>query len=356
MNASQPKLPSVSEMTRAFLDSDRSYDGIFVTGVKSTGIFCRPSCSARKPRLENIEFFATIHDALFAGYRACKRCTPLEDPQAAPDWVRTLLQAIDADPDRRWQADDLRSRGIDPARARRWFQKHYGMTFSAYSRARRLGRAFDGLRRGEAIDDAVFVSGFNSHSGFRSAYGRVIGATPGADSEGRTITTRLIETSLGPLVAGVVDEGVCLLEFSDRRMLEKQLAIVRRRFTGKIVPGSHRWLDALERQLREYFAGARSRFEVPLIAPGSPFQMAVWQELGRIPVGQTISYQELANRLGRPDGCRAVGTANGMNRIAILIPCHRVVNKNGALGGYGGGVWRKQRLLELEARIGASPG
>jgi AraC family transcriptional regulator of adaptative response/methylated-DNA-[protein]-cysteine methyltransferase len=158
----------------------------------------------------------------------------------------------------------------------------------------------------------------------------------------------MIETPLGPLVAGATSKGICLLEFTDRRMLEAQIKTLRRRFGGAIVPGRNRHLDRLRRQLRDYFAGTRRTFDLPLVAPGSPFQERVWEELARIPVGETRSYEEIAKAIGSPKAVRAVGTANGMNRIAILIPCHRVVTKDGQLGGYGGGKWRKAALLELE--------
>jgi AraC family transcriptional regulator of adaptative response/methylated-DNA-[protein]-cysteine methyltransferase len=156
-----------------------------------------------------------------------------------------------------------------------------------------------------------------------------------------------MESPVGPLVAGATDEGVCLLEFSDRRMLEGQLAAVRQRF-GPVLPGTHPLLERLKAELSEYFAGTRREFTVPLVYPGTPFQVKVWDALRRIPYGETISYEKLAWAVGTPRGQRAVGHANGLNRIAIVIPCHRVVNKDGKLGGYGGGLWRKQLLLDLE--------
>ncbi len=341
-------LPPVTEMRRAFLHGDASYDGVFYTGVRTTGIFCRPSCTARKPRPENVEFFATPREASFSGYRPCKRCRPLDADGKPAAWVQRLLARVDADPSRRIPAGDLRAAGIDPARARRYFLKHYGMTFQAYCRARRLGDAFRMIKEGMAVSEAAAGSGFESESGFRTAFARAFGTTPAEAATGQAILLDWIPSPVGPLIAGANEEGVCLLEFTDRRMLEAQLETLRRRVGRVVVPGRHRWLDALRAQLGEYFAGRRRDFDLPLVIRGTPFQEKVWRALLTIPYGQTWSYRELAGRVGQPGASRAVGTANGMNRIAIVIPCHRVVNADGKLGGYGGGVWRKQVLLDLE--------
>lgn len=346
-------LPPISEMNRAYLASDASYNGVFYTAVRTTGIFCLPECPARKPKPENVEFFPTVKDALFAGYRPCKRCGPTEN--AAPGWVRELLARIEDSPDARIREGDLRAMKLDPGRVRRHFLRDYGMTFHAYCRARRLGQAFESIRGGKPLDQAVFDSGFDSHSGFRSAFARIFGAPPGQSRGGDCIRLSWIQTPMGPMVAGAVDAGICLLEFSERRMLETQFDTLRRRFQLPIVPGETPHLDQLRTQLDEYFAGSRREFTVPLAYPGTEFEREVWDFLVGIPFGETRSYEELARALGRPGASRAVGTANGRNRIAILIPCHRVLNKNGDLGGYGGGLWRKRLLLDLERSAAAEP-
>jgi len=341
-------LPSQRVMRRAFLAGDASYDGVFFTGVKTTGIFCRPSCTARKPRPENVEFFANPREAVFSGYRACKRCHPLDADGRPPAWVARLLARLEAAPGERIRAADLRTAGIDPARARRYFQKHYGMTFQAYCRARRLGDAFRQIKGGSNVSSVASESGFESESGFRAAFARTFGTAPSAAPEGEAVALEWIASPVGPLIAGATDAGLGFLEFSDRRMLEGQFAALRKRLGAPLVPGRHRWLDVLRSQLDEYFAGQRQRFDLPLVIRGTPFQEQVWRTLLEIPYGETWSYRDVATRIGQAGATRAVGTANGMNRIAIVVPCHRVVNADGKLGGYGGGVWRKQFLLDLE--------
>jgi AraC family transcriptional regulator of adaptative response/methylated-DNA-[protein]-cysteine methyltransferase len=344
--AALPLLPPRSEMERAFLASDANYNGLFFTAVRTTGIFCLPACPARKPLPKNVEFFATVKDAVFAGYRPCKRCRPTES--SAPDWVRSLLETVDQNGGARIRESSLREMGLEAARVRRYFLREFGMTFQAYCRARRLGQAFVSIRDGAPIDDAVFDSGFDSHSGFRTAFARLFGKPPGQIENGDCIRLAWIETPLGPMVGGASSEGICLLEFSDRRMLEAQFDRIRRRFAIPIVPGDSDLLQQLRAELAQYFAGDRRDFTLPLIYPGTEFEQRVWSELLAIPCGETRSYQDIARTLGQPGASRAVGRANGMNRIAILIPCHRVVNQNGELGGYGGGLWRKRILLELE--------
>jgi AraC family transcriptional regulator of adaptative response/methylated-DNA-[protein]-cysteine methyltransferase len=341
-------LPSVPEMMRAFLARDESYDGVFLTGVSTTRIFCRPSCPARKPRPEHLRFFADVQEAVSAGYRACMRCDPLAASGHIPDWAQRLLALVMHDPECRVKDDDLRKMGLEPARVRRFFAKHYGMTFQAYARGLRMSGAFQQLRRGDRLDEVVMNNGFESHSGFREAFVRTFGHPPGRSRSADCIVCAWIDSPIGPLVAGASSDGLCLLEFSDRRMLQTQIETVRRRFNRAVVPGESPLFNQLREQLQAYFAGDLRQFSLPLVAPGTPFQERVWAELQRIPYGATRSYEDLARAVGAPDAQRAVGHANGLNRLAILIPCHRVINKNGKLGGYGGALWRKEALLHLE--------
>jgi AraC family transcriptional regulator, regulatory protein of adaptative response / methylated-DNA-[protein]-cysteine methyltransferase len=345
------RLPSILEMERAMNARDASYDGVFFLAVRTTGIFCRPSCPARKPRVENVEFFARIEDAVFAGYRPCKRCRPLHVSGAAPEWIERLLERVDRNPGERVPDAEVRAMGIDPARVRRYFLDRFGMTFQAYCRGRRLGGALASLRGGASIDDAVFDHGYESHSGFRDAFVKMFGTPPGSASASRCIRVSLEDTAFGPMIYGATDDAVCLVEFASRRMLETQIETLRRRFGATVVPGGNALIAALKMQMTEYFAGTRTAFDLPLATPGTEFQERVWHELRAIPYGETCSYETLAARAGAPGAVRAVGTANGANRIAIVIPCHRVVRKNGETGGYGGGRWRKVALLNLEASV-----
>ena len=344
----QIKLPPRAEMMEAFLSGDASYEGVFITAVKTTGIFCRPTCGARKPDTGNVEFYVTTKDALFAGFRPCKRCRPLESSSTIPDWLKSLTNDVEAEPSRRWRDRDLRALGLHPDRVRRWFQTHHGMTFQAYSRARRLGTALDRIGSGSDVTGAAYESGYESISGFNMAFRTEHGKSPTEVKMQPRMNVERIPTPLGMMIAYASDEALYLLEFMDRRMLETQMKHVERRFNCVLVQGENRTLKQLKTELTAYFCGELEEFTVPLMTAGTPFQEDVWKELLRIPYGTTTSYGALAGKLGRPKAVRAVARANGDNRVSIIIPCHRVIGSDGKLTGYGGGLWRKQRLLDLE--------
>ncbi len=346
-------LPPIAEMQRAYLRRDSAYNGLFFIGVRTTAVFCRPTCPAKSPLPRNVEYFATAADALFAGYRPCKRCRPMAVANQ-PDWATKLIDEVERDPAARISENDLRIRGVDPATVRRHFLREYGMTFQAYTRSRRLSRAFNCIREGQPLDEAIFDSGYDSHSGFRDAFAQAFGFTPGDVGNRSCVTIAWMQTPLGPMIAGATSEGICLLEFIDRRMLAKQLETVRTRFGSAAVVGTNEHLTRLDQELACYFEGSLRTFSVPLVYPGTAFQQRVWERLLEVPYGETRSYYDLAKSLGTPSAVRAVGRTNGMNRIAILIPCHRIVEKNGDLGGYGGGLRRKQYLLNLEQSALAS--
>lgn len=346
-------MPNQAEMDKAFRNRDSSYDGLFFVGVRTTGVFCRPSCPARKPLPENVDFFQTTKEALFAGYRPCKRCEPLKSSGEIPPWVARLIARVEADPSARIRDRDLRALGVEPAKLRRFFIARFGMTFQAYCRALRLGRAFDAIRGGARLDYVILGHGYESHSGFRDAFFKRFGKPPGSMRDGDYIRIGWIETPIGPMLAGATARGVCLLEFTDRRMLEAQMDTLARRIRLPALPGESEIIEQLRSELDRYFAGALERFSVPLEYPGTDFQVSVWKKLLEIPYGATRTYEEIARALGTSNAVRAVGRANGLNRIGIVIPCHRVVKKSGELGGYGGGLWRKRRLLELEGALPA---
>jgi AraC family transcriptional regulator of adaptative response/methylated-DNA-[protein]-cysteine methyltransferase len=341
------------EMTAAWRKRDVSYDGVFCFGVKTTGVFCRPSCPSQ-PKPHHLEFFRSAGDAVRAGYRPCKRCQPELANGEPPEWVAGLMAHAAESPDEKISARELRAMGVPPERARRWFQKHHGMTFAAWCRGLRLGRAFTQIRCGEPMDDVILGHGFESHSGFRTAFARTFGQAPGQARNGDCLRVALLDTPLGPMLAAASNESVCQLEFADRRGLERSYAEMRRRFSMPVLPGENAVMKQLRAQLQEYFRGERQSFTVPVTMRGTDFQQRVWNELQRIPFGETASYETIANRLSAPSAVRAVARGNATNRLYLLVPCHRVIAKDGTLSGYGGGVWRKRLLLELE-RTGKLP-
>src|ERR1043166_7547685 len=276
-------LPPIEEMERASRARDASYDGIFFRAGRTTGVFCKPSCPARKPLPENVEYCGSVREAMFAGYRACQRCRPLEIEGRPPDWVTRLIAQVDAAPTERITDGDLREAGIDPARTRRYFLKNHGMTFQAYCRARRMGEALQQLRRGTDLDDVALGNGYQSHSGFRDAFVRAFGRPPGRSRQADCVVVSWVKGPLGPLVTAATRDGICLLEFTDRRMLETQFATLRKLFTSAIVPGQNEHIARLKAELADYFAGKLRQFTAPVVYPGTPFQRRVWTELLRIP-------------------------------------------------------------------------
>jgi AraC family transcriptional regulator of adaptative response/methylated-DNA-[protein]-cysteine methyltransferase len=345
-------LPNSEQMYDALVRRDPAFDGIFFTGVRTTGIFCRPICPAKKPARENVEFFADARSALFAGYRPCKRCEPLATTGEVPAWLEPLISDIEAQSNRRWTDEELRSAGLDPTRVRRWFKQHLGMTFHAYRRAQRVGRALATLREGESVTGAAYDVGYESLSAFYDAFRQLLDTTPARAHEAAPLHFTRINTPLGPMLAAATDDALVLLEFIDRRMLETQLRTIGNLLGCTPVPGANAVLQQTERELAEYFAGERQEFTVPLYSPGSEFQQSVWGELLKVPYAQTRSYGEQARRIGKAEAVRAVARTNGENRIAIIIPCHRIVGANGKLTGYGGGLWRKKWLLDHELKHG----
>ena len=338
------------EYYRALVNKDSNYEGIFFVGVTSTNIFCRPTCPARKPKLENCEFYENAEAALFAAYRPCKLCQPLSHPNQVSALIKTLVDAVEANPEKRWINNDFQQLvSADAATARRQFQKRFGMTFAEYARARRMGLAMKSIRSGTPIIDSQLDSGYESGSGFRDAFSRIMGAAPTKMDKEKILHAVWLDTPLGSMLAIADERGLYLLEFVDRRGCEREIERLRMRTKSAIIPGDNAILHQLKNELKDYFLGHKFTFATPLHFIGSDFQKSVWEELQRIPVGQTRSYAELAFAVGRPAATRAVGTANGANPLAIIVPCHRVINSNGELGGYGGGLPRKQWLLEHES-------
>ena len=336
------------QMVQVMQDRDSSYEGSFFIGVKTTGIFCKPGCPARTPKEENVEFFGSIEEAVAAGYRPCLRCKPTHGRSPVPTWLADLLNSIERSPNLRITDKDLTNRGLLPARVRRAFLNRFGMTFQAYCRRVRMSQALPDLRAGSGVFQAALEHGYDSDSGFRDAFSSLFGVPTGHAGKVSVLTAKIIESPLGPIVGIASGDALVLLEFHDRRALANELAWVQRHFKSAVVPGTNEILDCTERQLREYFAGTLKTFDLPLYLQGSEFQVRCWRALLDIPYGETRSYADQAKAVGSPTAVRAVGTANGANRLCIVIPCHRVIASDGSPAGYGGGIWRKLRLLEIE--------
>ncbi|BEU03049.1 XRE family transcriptional regulator [Agarivorans sp. OAG1] len=341
------KALSFQQKYQAMSRKDAQYEGVFYTAVKTTGIFCRPSCRARKPKIENVVFYDTVQEALQHGYRACKVCKPMQPLDAAPLGIKQLLDNLQQDNFTRIQDGDLRERGLDPAQVRRWFKKHHGITFHAYQRMLRINSAFSQIQQGDSVSNSAFDSGYESLSGFNDSYKKVFGGAPSEQNKA-VINIVRFTTPIGPMYACATDKGLCLLEFTDRRMLETEFADLTKRLKAVILPGDNPHLDQVQQEIAEYFAGSRKQFDVALDTPSTEFRQKVWRGLMDIPYAETRSYGQQAEYLQIPNAVRAVASANGQNRISIIIPCHRVVGANGQLTGYGGGIHRKDWLLKHE--------
>lgn len=331
------------------IGKQETQNDVFITAVKTTGIFCRPSCRARKPKAENVIFYDTPQQAIQHGFRPCKICKPMENASETPEYIQNILAELQEDPYLKINDDDLRKRHIEPATIRRWFKKHHNMTFQAYQRMLRINQAYAKIKGGNSITDTAFTSGYNSLSGFNDGWQKIFGTPPTHNETKEVINIIRFSTKLGPMFACATKQGLCLLEFTDRRALESEFKDLCQRLNAVILPGENIHLLEAQKQITEYFLGQRKNFDIPLHCPASAFQQSVWQALQQIPYGETRSYKEQAIFLNNPKAVRAVANANGHNRIAIIIPCHRVIGSNGQLTGYAGGLARKKWLLDFEA-------
>lgn len=326
------------------LAKDRRFDGAFVTGVHSTGIYCRPSCAARPPKRENVSFYATPADAEAAGLRACLRCRPdavARDEAAVAEAIRVLRDADEPVPLERLAA----IAGYSPAHFQRLFKRAVGLSPAAFARALRLERATEALSQGESVTGAVYEGGFGAPSRFYEAAEGRLGMAPSAwrdGGRGAVIRWAVVETTLGAMLVAATEKGVCRLSFDEGRE-----ALARRFPHAELVEGGEDFAALLEQVVASVEAPGDSR-HIPLDVQGTAFQEAVWQELQRIPPGETRSYAQIAAAVGSPGAVRAAGSANGANNVAVLIPCHRVVRSDGSLGGYAYGLEIKRKLLARE--------
>ena len=326
------------------LAKDRAFDGAFVTGVHSTGIYCRPSCPARAPKRENVRFYATCEDAETAGLRACKRCTPhsiAPDEQAVLKCLE-LLRSSEAPV----SLDNLGIvTGYSPTHLQRVFKRSVGMSPAAYHRALRRERAGETLSASERVTDAVYDAGYSAPSRFYADNKERLGMSASAwrdGGRGVTIHYAIAQTSLGKMLVGATEKGVCRLSF------DEGYADLEQRFPkAELIEGGAEF-ELLLDQIIDAVEKPGKAPHIPLDVQGTAFQEAVWQELRKIPAGETRSYAQIAAAAGNPKAVRAAGSANGANNVAVLIPCHRVVRTDGSLGGYAYGLDMKRELLRRE--------
>lgn len=322
---------------------DRSFDGSFVTGVLTTGIYCRPSCAARHPVRGNVRFFASGDDARAAGLRACRRCQP-DDVARDAAAVLKALEMLQCE--RPIALDELaRAVGYAPHHFHRLFKRATGVTPAAFARAERAERAVAALASEPSVTDAIYEAGYSGPSRFYEETKGRLGMSPSVwrnGGAGVVIRWAVVDTSLGRMLVAATDKGICRLSFDEDE------AVLARRFPqAEILPADAAMQALAKRAVAAVEAPARMP-DLPLDVAGTAFQEAVWQELRRIPPGETRSYAQIAAAVGKPGAVRAAGSANGANNVAVLIPCHRVVRTDGSLGGYAYGIDRKARLLERE--------
>jgi AraC family transcriptional regulator, regulatory protein of adaptative response / methylated-DNA-[protein]-cysteine methyltransferase len=331
----------------AFMRRDRSWDGRVIGAVSTTGIYCKPSCPARRPKREHVTFFATGEEARAAGYRPCLRCKPDEvgrDREAVAQAVRLIEQAEEVPT----LAEVAEAVGYAPHHFQRIFKRDLGVSPAEYARGLRNRRAETALKENGRVTDAIYDAGYSGPSGFYSDAKERLGMTPSAwrdGGRGETIRWATFDSPLGQMLIAATSKGICRLTFDDS---EESL---RRLFPNATIVKD-------DGGLKELIEGALTAIEEPAAAPhlpidvaGTAFQEAVWRELRKIPLGETRSYAEIAAAIGKPKAVRAVGTANGDNHVCVLIPCHRVIRSDGSLGGYGGGIERKVKLLEAEQAV-----
>ena len=332
------------ESWAAFERRDRGWDGRVIGAVKSTGIYCKPSCPARRPKRENVEFFADAGAARAAGYRPCLRCRPDDigrDEEAVARAVKILESSEEA-----VTLDALAAAvGYAPHHFQRLFAKRVGVSPAAYWRGLRAKRAERYLKGGDRVTDAIYDAGYSAPSRFYADAKERLGMTPSAwrdGGRGETIRWTTVDSRLGNLLVAATSKGICRLTFDDSE------ASLRRLFpNATIVRDDGAMASLVEGALAAIDRPAQAP-QLPIDVAGTAFQEAVWRELRKIPLGETRSYAEIAAAIGQPKAVRAVGTANGDNHVAVLIPCHRVIRSDGTLGGYAGGLDRKQKLLEAE--------
>ena len=332
---------------------DRGADGAFFFAVRTTGVYCRPSCAARPARQENIRFFASAADARAAGYRPCLRCRPDEDPQrgrhalAVADACRTI-EAAEESPDLAALAAEA---GMSRFHFHRIFKAKTGLTPRAYAQARRAARVRDELPKSATVTEAIYGAGFNSNGRFYAQADKALGMQPSEfrkGGSGKPLRFAVAECALGSILVAASEVGVCAILFGDDP--ESLVRDLQDRFPKADLIGGDEAFDRLVAEVVKFVESPRLGLDLPLDLQGTAFQLRVWRALCEIPPGSTRSYAEIATAIGEPNAARAVAQACSANKLAVAIPCHRVVRQDGQLSGYRWGIERKRGLLRMEAR------
>ena len=359
----EPAQPDPQQLWTAVLSRDASFDGRFVYAVRSTGVYCRPSCSSRRPRQSQALFFAAPEEARRAGYRPCRRCRPdqpvgesVDLARRASEYIDYHLEAFDRPPAAARVSEAV---GVTESRLRRVFRQETGLTPAQYARGRRLGRFKALLRDGESVTSAAFDAGYGSSSRVYESASQQLGMTPAGyrkGGAGAVIRYIVTDSALGGLLVAGTATGVCAVKLGDDA--EALAAELRAEFpAAELLRVEQNDLDRESAGLREwvgatldYLDGRRTDIDLPLDVLATAFQWRVWRLLQAIPAGETRTYRQLAEELRQPTASRAVGRACATNPVAPIVPCHRAVRQDGGLAGYRWGLHRKEALLEMERR------
>jgi AraC family transcriptional regulator of adaptative response/methylated-DNA-[protein]-cysteine methyltransferase len=345
-------------MWQAVLGRDTRFDGSFVYAVQSTGIYCRPGCPARRPRREQVSFFAACAEAEGAGYRACKRCRPREAlaQSARVDLVERACRLIESavvDPaslDRPPSLEELgKALAVSPSHLHRLFKAVSGVTPHQYAAGLKLKKFKERVKQGDDLTTALYEAGYGSSSRLYENAASRMGMTPASyrrGGQGKAIAYVIVDSSLGKMLVAATGQGICAVSFGeDDAQLE---AFLRDEYPAAILQPANETLAGWVEALLQHLAGDLPHLALPLDLQATAFQLRVWEELRKIPYGETRTYTEVACAIGRPKTVRAVANACGANPTVLVTPCHRVVRRDGSLGGYRWGVERKQALLDQE--------
>ncbi len=342
---------NTSETWQAVVARDAAFDGTFFFAVRTTGIYCKPSCSARQPKRENVEFFSSPEEAETAGYRACLRCHPRSSNRPEPNLA--LMQEVCAAIAESADALSLNQLAdrfhLSPYHLQRTFKRLVGVSPKQYATALRSQRLKTQLKNGDTVTNAIYASGYNTNSVMYGESNERLGMTPThyrQQGKGNRIQYTVRACPLGYMLVAATERGLCAVRLGDSA--DALAATLRSEFAAAEITANDSMMEQSVGQILDYLVGQRPHFDLPVDVQATAFQQRVWSALQAIPYGSTRSYGDIAEAIGQPNAVRAVARACASNSVALVIPCHRVVRENGDLGGYRWGIERKKRLLEME--------